>query len=446
MTTPNNTLQIVNTFNMANIGYLQNMFVVPGLWNKEFIDFNTKIVSNLGSSVTFSLQVRGAVANTLVANFQGIVQRPMTLTCDNAFSYAYDITEQERIFNLEKPAFEYMKLVGESATMNLGSSIESNALLDITGTRPVMTQVGNQTVPTGALHTEAGPVTFFGDGITDLTSYQQIEQAYQNFAATGIDNETWVVLPNIKVPPIINSGLAQFAVNRNNQIADSWEIMKVGTVKYVRSNLIQPHISGNVGNAAGSGSTLTVVSTNDPTGANITQITFSGATASDANAILPGDIFGYVVQSSYSTPYRRTFYGNVPTTQIAQNRVASATAADGSGNVTVTLAMPFQSSGIVNGTVQSITQNIVAGMKFKFVPTHLPALMCTGRAAYLAMPRLRDQAPYQTSVVTDKKSGLSMRMYNGAQFGQNLYGWVNDCVSGSTIIPEYSQRLVFTIS
>ena len=73
----------------------------------------------------------------------------------------------------------------------------------------------------------------------------------------------------------------------------SWEVGDFGTplVSYYQSNLMPIHVSGNTGVNQ---HTLTVVSTNDPTGQNVTQITlYSGAAASDANAVFAGDLFQF---------------------------------------------------------------------------------------------------------------------------------------------------------
>ena len=90
-----------------------------------------------------------------------------------------------------------------------------------------------------------------------------------------------VYLPDTVVPAVVGNGLNQFVPHRNDEIAMSWEVGDFGTplVSYYQSNLMPIHVSGNTGVMQ---QTLTVVSTNDPTGQNVTQITVSGASATDA--------------------------------------------------------------------------------------------------------------------------------------------------------------------
>lgn len=447
MATPSNVLQTVQLYNKAHLAFLNNSYVAMSLWNKKFKNFQTE-GGNLGSSTTFDLPPRVSTADGLVAAFQSSVQRVQTLTCDTAANASFAYTNQERLFNVDKPnADNYMKEFGMSWTRSFAAKVESNILKDIDSSRPVNTIVNGQTVPTGALHTESGPYQFFGDGVTDVTTFQQLEQMVQNFRSTGSADEIWVILPNTKVPAIVGSGLTQFAMNRNNELANSWEIGNFGTpiVKYFSSNLLPYHTSGNVGNTAPTGNQLTVISTNDPTGANITQITLSGATASDLNAIYSGDLFSFVDGISGKANVRKTtFIGNIPTNQVAQNRVVGNSPADSSGNVIINLAVPFQSTGLVTGTAQTINTNIVAGMKLKFVPSHQCGILVTANAGFLSMPKLPDQEPFPTSVEQDMDSGMSLRMTKGARFGENFQGWILDGTWGSTIVPEDSMRMIFT--
>ena len=81
-----------------------------------------------------------------------------------------------------------------------------------------------------------------------------------------------IYLPDTVVPAVVGNGLNQFVPNRNDETAMSWEIGDFGTprVEYYQSNLMPIHVSGDTGV---NGQTLTVISTNDPTGQNVTQIT-----------------------------------------------------------------------------------------------------------------------------------------------------------------------------
>jgi hypothetical protein len=247
----------------------------------------------------------------------------------------------------------------------------------------------------------------------------------------------------VSVPAIVNSGLNQFVLKRNEEIANSWWLGDFSEASFYQSNLLPIHVAGTVGNA-NPATPLTVVSTNDPTGANITQITFSGATATDANAIKAGDLFQFQDGVTGQPDLRYlTFIGHTPSAQPVQFRATADAASDGGGNVVVNIAPALVST---NGSAnQNITSNIVAGMQVKVVPSHRAGLVVGGRALFLAMPRLPEETPFPTAADHDPDTGVSLRYYYGSLFGQNQRGFVHDCIWGSTLVPEYSMRICFPL-
>ncbi len=442
MALPTNVLQQVQTYQRSNLALLENLNCFMNISNTRFKDFE-QITANLGSVVTFDLPPRFNTAQGLVAAFQPAVQRVLSLTCDQANNTSYAFTAQERIFNVEKDTESYMEMFGRSAVAEMGAFIESNLAKNADSSVPVNTVVNGQTVPTGALHTESGPFRFFGDGLSPINSFQQLAQMIANFKNFGsVAQGIKVILPDVNVPPIVGTGLNQFAPNRNNDIAMSWEVGEFGTppVMYYQSNLLPQHNSGNVGN---NGTTLTVVSTNDATGAAITQITFSGATASDADAIKSGDLLQFQDNVSGQPNLRYlTFIGHVVSAQPVQVRATADAAADGSGNVTINITPTLQSTA---GGSQNINRNIVAGQQAKALPNHKCGLVIGGDALYLAMPRLPDQYPFPTAAEYDPDTGVSMRMTYGSLFGQNQMGMIHDATWGSVLVPEYSMRIAFPV-
>lgn len=441
MALPTNVLQQVQTYQRSNLALLENLNCFMNISNTRFKDFEN-ITANLGSTVTFDLPPRFTTAQGLVASFQPAVQRVLPLTCDQATNTSYAFTAQERIFNVEKDTESYMEMFGRSAVAEMGANIEANLALNANSHVPVNTVVNGQTVPTGALHTESGPFRFFGDGLTPINSFQQLAQMIANFKNFGsVQQGIKVVLPDTVIPAIVGTGLNQFAPNRNNEISMSWEVGEFGTppVMYYQSNLLPIHTAGTLGDA---GTTLTVVSTNDPTGANITQITFSGA-GTDANAVKSGDLIQFQDGVSGQPNMRfLTFIGHVQSNQPVQVR-ATADAASSGGNVTINITPALQST---SGSGQNINHNIVAGMQVKILPSHRCGLVIGGDAFYLAMPRLPDQYPYPTAAEYDPDTGVSMRMTYGSLFGQNQMGMIHDSTWGSVLVPEYSMRIAFPVS
>lgn len=434
-TFPNNILQQVQTYQRSGLALLQNLCCHISTFNTKFKDFD-KIQANLGSAVTFDLPPRATVTAGLVASFQPAVQRVLQLVADQANNASFAVTAQQRIFNLEKGEDDYMRIFGKSYIAELAGFVESNIALNWASA--VNSQLTN------TLNTFSGPFRFFGNGQTAITSYQQLAQAimfFKNFGsvAEGIK----VYLPDTVVPTIVGNGLNQFVPHRNDDIAMSWEIGDFGTpkVQYYQSNLMPIHVSGNTGINA---QTLTVVSTNDPTGQNVTSITVSGATNSDANAVFAGDVFQFA-DGVAGQPNMRylTFIAHAPSANPVQFRATANAAANASGQVTINITPALNWAG---GQNQNLNNPIAAGMQLLTFPSHRCGGILGGEAAYLAMPQLPEQSPYDTANEYDEDTGASMRLTYGSLFGQNQTGMIYDEVHGSVIVPEYSMRMLIPLS
>lgn len=280
-----NILQNVQTYQRSSLGLLLNLCAHISTANTKFKDFD-KIQANLGSTVTFDLPPRFTTTAGLVAAFEPAAQRVLQLVADQANNTSFTVTSQQRIFNLEKGEEDYMRIFGKSAIAELANIVEANIALNWAS--------GVSSQLTNTLNTFSGPYRYFGNGTTQLTSYQQLAQAVMLFKNYGAVAEGMkIYLPDTVIPAIVGSGLNQFVPQRNDDIAMSWEVGDFGTplVHYYQSNLMPIHVSGNTGVNA---QTLTVVSTNDPTGQNVTAITLSGATANDANAVFSADMFQFL--------------------------------------------------------------------------------------------------------------------------------------------------------
>jgi len=439
-----NILQQVQTYQRSSLGLLQNLCCFVSTANTKFKDFD-KIQANLGSSVTFDTPPRATTSAGLVVAWQPAVQLVETLTCDQAFNSSFTVTAQQRIFNLEKGEDEYIEVFGKSFLTELANEVEGNLALNCISAVPVMTvNSQGQSVPTGAYHTESGPFRYFGDGTTQLTSYNQLAQMIMLFKNFGsVSHGIKVYLPDTVYPSIVGSGLNQFAPERNNDIAMSWEVGEFGTprVKYYQSNLLPVQFAGNVGE---DGTTLTLLSTNDPTGQNVTQLTFSGASASDVDAIKMGDMFRFLDGvSGFRNMRYLTYIGHKISANPVQNRVTADAASDGSGHVTVTLAWPLNWAG---GQSQNLNQALQPGMQVQFLPSHKAGLIVGGDAFYIAMPQLPDQRPFDTANEYDPETAVSLRMTYGSVLGANQKGIIYDETHGSLVVKQYSMRIIVPLS
>jgi len=432
---PTNILQQVQTYQRSGLALLQNLCCHIATANTKFKDFD-KIQANLGSNVTFDLPPRFTTTASLVASFEPAVQRVQTLACDQANNTSFAVTNQQRIFNLEKGEEDYMRVFGKSAIAELATQVEGNVALNWASA--VNSQLTN------TLNTYSGPYRFYGNGTQALTSYQQLAQAIMFFKNYGsVAEGIKVYLPDTVVPSIVGNGLNQFVPHRNDEIAMSWEVGDFGTprVNYYQSNLMPIHVSGNTGVLQ---QTLTVVSVNDPTGQNVTQITVSGASASDASAVFSGDLFSFQDGVSGQPNMRYlTFIGHFPSANAVQFRATANAVSNASGVVTINITPALNWAG---GQNQNLNNPIVAGMQILGLPSHRCGGILGGDAFYLAMPQLPEQSPYDTANEYDDDTGCSLRLTYGSLFGQNQTGMIYDETHGSVIVPEYSMRYVIPLS
>jgi hypothetical protein len=432
---PNNILQQVQTYQRSGLALLQNLCCHISTFNTKFKDFD-KIQANLGSTVTFDLPPRFTTTAGLVAAFEPAVQRVQTLAADQANNTSFAVTSQQRIFNLEKGEEDYMRVFGKSAIAELATLVEGNIALNWASA--VSSQLTN------TLNTFSGPYRFFGNGSTSIASYQQLAQFVMLFKNYGsVAEGIKFYLPDTVVPAIVGNGLNQFVPNRNDDIAMSWEVGDFGTplVKYYQSNLMPLHTSGNTGVNA---QNLTIIGVNDPTGQNVTQLTVSGATASDANAVFAGDVFQ--IRDGDTSPNLRylTFIGHLVSANPVQVRATANAGANASGQVIINI---FPALNWAGGQNQNLNNPITVGTNVLLTfPSHRCGGVLGGDAAYLAMPQLPEQSPFDTANEYDEDTGCSLRLTYGSLFGQNQTGMIYDEVHGSVIVPEYSARLLVPLS
>ncbi len=439
-TTPVNILQTVQTYQKAELAWLLNSFCAISMSNKKFKDFND-LTANLGDTVTFDTTPRYISYAGLQITEQPSVQRVQSLICSQAANVAAAYTDQQFIFNVR----DYMDRFGMSAMKELGTLIESDILRNFVSGVVVNDP---QNANFGLGQTGSGPFRFYGDGITPINSFTQLAQSVANFEDFGAATHKMIgFLPVANIPAIVGTGLNQFAMTRNNETAYSWELGRFSNTDWVESNLLPTHVSGFVGNAAAPNNVVTVVSTNDPTGQNVTQITVTeptGATA--ANAFQAGDLLQFNDGVSGQPNMRfLTFIGHRQSQQPVQIRVI-APAADVAGTITLNI-QTINGIGLVSAqnSNQNINNVIQAGMQLTATPSHRAGCLMSGNQYYLAMPRLPDESPFTTVNMTDADSGASIRHYFGSQFGMNNRAYVRDAIWGSTLVAENSLRYLFPL-
>ncbi len=442
MVTPNNTLQNVQTYQKAELGWLQNSFYALDATNKKFQNFQDEI-AQLGTAVTFDAQPRYLAKAGLVIDQQPSVQRLYTLAVTQAYNISAGYTDQQFLYNVE----DYMDRFGKSAVEEIGSNIEADVLLNfISGVVVLDPQNANF----GQQQVHSGPFRFYGDGLTAINSYQQLAKGvsyFDEFGAAKFNRRG--VIPQLSVPDIVGTGANQFAPRRNDDILRTWLLGNYAGVdcEWATSNLLPIHVSGTIGNQTAPNNVLTVVSTNDPTGANVTQIVCTEPLAStDANAIKAGDLVQFVDGVSGKPNMRfLTFTGHRVCGAPVQAKI-TADAATVAGTVTITIET-IGGVGLVwaDNANKNLNNAISAGMQLQVMPSHKAGCIDSGDQFYLGMPKLPDESPYQTSIMQDPDSGATIRHYWGSQFGQNNRAYVRDAIWGSFLVPENSMRILFPL-
>ncbi len=441
MAVPQNILQQVQTYQKAELAFLLNSFVGIHISNKKFQKFN-ELTANLGDVVTFDRGPRYITYNGLVITQQQSSQLVQSLEASQSANVSAAYTDQQFIFNVR----EYMDRFGESAVKELGTKIEADILKNfISGVvinDPQNPNYGTQT----ANQINSGPFRFYGDGVTQINSFGQLAQAVANFEDFGAAKNKMIgIIPTVAAPQIVNTGLQQFVQGRNERMANSWELGSFAGVQWYTSNLLPTQVAGYVGQAGGTNAVVTVVSVNDPSGNNVTQISFTEPQSlSAANPLNPGDLLQFNDGVSGKPNMRfLTYIGHQVSNQPVQFRVISCTASV-SGAFTATI-QTTNGVGLVwaQNANQNLNNTIVAGMTCTVLPSHRAGILMSGNQFYLAMPQLPEQEPFPTVNQQDKDSGASIRHYWGVQFGQNVRSYVRDSIWGSSAVSENMMRLIF---
>lgn len=438
MAVPVNTLQTVQTYQKAELAWLLNTFCGIQLANKKFKNFND-LTANLGDTVTFDTTPRYIAYAGLQITQQPSVQRVQSLICSQAYNVSAGYSDQQFIFNVR----DYMDRFGMAAMKELGSKIEADILKNFVSGVVINDP---QNVNFGSAQVNSGPFRFYGDGVTPINSFTQLAQAVANFIDFGAATHKMEgILPVANIPAIVGSGLNQFAMKRNDELALRWELGAFSNTNWYENNLLPLHVSGTIGNTASPNNVMTVVSTNDVTGANVTTISFTEPTGgTDANAIKAGDLFQFNDGVSGQPNMRFLgFIGHEVSQQPVQFR-AIADAATVAGAVTVSI-QTINGVGLVwaQNQNQNLNNAIAANMTVTPIPSHRAGILMSGDQFYMAMPRLPDESPFTTVNMTDSDSGASIRHYFGSQFGLNNRAYVRDAIWGSCLVPENSMRLVF---
>jgi hypothetical protein len=411
-----NVVVNVESYTQASLALLSNTNPFINLTNKKYKHIEG-IPGQRGTVAQFDEPPTvDYVPSLAFGTFGSYTQRSVSIAVEKEGTIPLGTPELQKLFNIDVD--NYMTPLAKSGVVTLG------------------TKVGKDV----ALNCKEHTYLTYGDGTDSIQSYQALDQAIENYRDAGnpITDEMCGILPMTACPKIIGNGLTQFAPDRNNKIANSWELGEFAGVKWYKSNLLPRHVAGNVGNLA---ATLTVVSVN----AAGTQLTLTGAAVLDADAIKKDDILTFSDGVSGQQDMRfLTYFGSEETNAVVQVRAINNFASDGAGQVIVDIFPALISTP--GDRDSNINNPVNAGMEMTAKKSHVCGLIFAKSAFMLAMPKLVDTAPYENSTMTDPSSGISLRTYNGYFPQIAVKGFVQQVAWGSRLADRYGMRLAFPTS
>jgi len=431
---PTNSFVDVETFNMIGMEVFRNYHPNIRYANTKFMNFQDT-AGQRGITTTWELPphtrfIQGSLS--IPDNgWDSVDQRPHSHTVDEQGYTCAAIDAQQRIFN---DGDKYMDRVGKVSIVGIANGIEANVVQRYLET-----------------------YRFFEFDDSALLTYTNLRASIIQFKNYGyaMNSDIYMFIPDIYEPQFVNDGLGQFAIDRNNRIANSWEIAELTGAKVMSASILPEHIAG-VGANADDTLTLTSVS------ANGTTLTFSGATVDTPGYFVKGDLFEFN-NGTGAGPIKYLFFNNGGNAAlISSNNVQCVVDADAEsigGSVTVTVNNTFGSS-VSNGSyplISDITNKrvnlsrpLVAGPPgpgidtVRLIGNHRAGLICNSQAIFLSMPRLPNEEPYFSSNIADPESGLSIRLTYGSAFGKNFKGFVWSVLWGTSIVAENAMRLIFS--
>lgn len=438
MATTDNILQTVQTYQRSLLARLINMNCFISTANTRFKNFEN-FEGNLGDTVTYDTPPQ-MISNDglVVTTFSAVEQLKRSLTVNKSRNVNFAFNASQLVFNIDNTG--YRDEFEKSAIKELGSFIEQ----DVASVIPANTyRFYNPGVNGSGSNWKVNAINSF-------TTLSDVRAVFDEYGSAPIDYKMY--LPNRAIPQIIGSGLNQFALDRNNRIAMSWEVGDFQDMMTYRSNLLPLHTSGTTGNAQ---QTLTVVSVTRQADGGITSITFSGATASDVNAVKAFDIFQFNPTTTGTQIDFLSYNGHANINLPLQFEATADAIATSGGNVVISVSPVIYDVTAVTGNplvaqkqntnFDFSSANITAGITALGLPSHRCGLLTSGNPLYIAMPKLPDMDPFKTVSETDPDTGVGLRMYTGAGFGTNTYGSVLDCIWGKDLESTHSMRIPFPV-
>lgn len=228
--------------------------------------------------------------------------------------------------------------------------------------------------------------------------------------------------------PFATTGLADtqsgLASGDNRLVTTAWEEAQItrnfGGVKALMSNCLPSHTNGTTTGVitVSAQPTQTYVSVKD----TYTQsIVLTGFGNSVTDAVLAGDVIEITGVNFVNLKSRETFTGATAPAQRFQAVITADANSDGSGNVTAIISAPiFEANGQYNNIDVAIESAdavtfISGGAGVKVNPSLFYHKQAIG-LGFIKLPKLGNE---NSKIITDPKSGISIRMTWGSELLEN---------------------------
>lgn len=274
------------------------------------------------------------------------------------------------------------------------------------------------------------------------TTVAEVTDNVATFQSFGCGSMGYYANPFRVSAKIVQSGLQQFVLKRNEDLAVKGELGELGGVPettFLTTNLLPVHTAGTAADDAGNltpGFTIDSVVVTPPTNdlssgtqAGTTTINLSGMT--NGLTILKDDMIDIGKLNIADPLFYLTFTGYIPSEQLLQGRVtANVTVAGGVVAVVVEPAMIFDGANLnVN---RNLSRDIIPGTDtLRVAKSHRCGALYLGEYGKFVSPPLPQKEPYPTGTKMSPEMQLSVRAYYGANAlgGQTKY-FVQDVIYG----------------
>jgi len=85
----------------------------------------------------------------------------------------------------------------------------------------------------------------------------------------------------------------------------------------------------------------------------------------------------------------------------------------------------------------------VAGQRVLGLPNHTAGAIWVMNEFYFAAPPLPNPAPWPGYTAFSEKTKMSLRHYYGKELTKDNYGYIQDVIWTSCLVPDYAMRLIF---